>query len=81
MKEEATAIEPGFTTPIGKEGGVEVLHRGKLTCTLRGREAEEFVAKLATSDPVDGQQLMARITGNYKHGTERVATEHPRNRP
>ena len=26
------------------------------------------------------QPLMARITGNYKHGNERLAGEHPRNR-
>lgn len=28
----------------------------------------------------DEQQLMARVTGNYKRGNERVAREHPRNR-
>ena len=28
----------------------------------------------------EGQQLMARVTGNYKRGNERVARQHPRNR-
>lgn len=26
------------------------------------------------------QQLMARVTGNYKRGNERTAADHPRNR-
>jgi len=26
------------------------------------------------------QQSMARLTGNYKHGNERTASTHPRNR-
>jgi hypothetical protein len=28
----------------------------------------------------DGQELMARLTGNYKRGNERLARQHPRNR-
>ncbi len=80
MKDEASASDLGFTSRIRKDGGVEVHHRGKLACTLRGTEAAEFVAELAASGHVDGQQLMARMTGNYKHGNERVAARHPRNR-
>jgi hypothetical protein len=31
-------------------------------------------------DSGDPQELMARITGNYRHGNERTAMNHPRNR-
>ena len=37
-------------------------------------------AFLADVDPGDGQELMARLTGNYRRGNERVARKHPRNR-
>jgi hypothetical protein len=29
----------------------------------------------------DDQELMVRVTGNYEHGNERDAANHPRNRP
>jgi hypothetical protein len=29
---------------------------------------------------IDLQPLMARLTGNYKHGNERLASDHPRNK-
>jgi len=31
-------------------------------------------------DTGDPQELMARLTGNYKHGNERMAKHHARNR-
>jgi hypothetical protein len=44
---------------------------------LRGRRAQEFLDNVVSGDP---QELMARVTGNYKHGNERQARIHPRNR-
>ena len=70
----------GFTWRQRKAGDVEILHHGRLASTLRGTEALDFVAEVQAVDFADGQQLMARITGNYKHGNERKASEHPRNR-
>ncbi len=29
----------------------------------------------------DPQEVMARLTGNYKRGNERTARNHPRNKP
>ena len=70
----------GFTYRSRKSGEVQVLHRGTLASTLRGTEAQEFLGEVSSCSPADAQQLMARITGNYKHGNERLAAEHPRNR-
>ena len=70
----------GFTWRRRKDGDVEVLHRGRLASTLRGNEAVDFLAEANGSELVDLQPLMARLTGNYKHGNERLAGEHPRNR-
>jgi hypothetical protein len=70
----------GFAYRERKGGAVEVLHHGRLACTLRGREALEFLAEARSASPSDAQQLMARLTGNYKRGNERLAAEHPRNK-
>ncbi len=70
----------GFSYRSRKSGEVQVLHRGVLAATLRGADARDFVAEVASCSPADAQQLMARLTGNYKRGNERVAAAHPRNR-
>ena len=70
----------GFAYRSRKSGEVQVLHRGTLASTLRGSDAQEFLAEVSSCSPAEAQQLMARITGNYKRGNERLAAEHPRNR-
>jgi hypothetical protein len=70
----------GFTYRLRKTGEVQVLHHGKLAATLRGTDAVDFLAEVEHGDAADAQQLMARLTGNYKRGNERTASEHPRNR-
>lgn len=70
----------GFTHRQRKNGDVELLHHGRLAATLRGAEAQDFLAELDGADAASAQQLMARLTGNYKRGNERQASQHPRNR-
>jgi hypothetical protein len=47
---------------------VEIRHRGRLAATLRKSAAVKFLDDVDRHDP---QQLMARITGNYRRGNER----------
>ncbi len=56
---------------------VVISHHGRKAITLRGRAAERFAVDVEDEDP---QLLMARLTGNYKHGNERTARNHPRNK-
>jgi hypothetical protein len=70
----------GFDFRRRKNGDVEILHRGRVATTLRGRDAEEFLADGPDATDDATQQLMARLTGNYKRGNERLAQQHPRNR-
>ena len=58
-------------------GSVVITHHSRHASTLRGARAAEFLAEVASGDP---QLVMARWTGNYKRGNERVARDHPRNR-
>lgn len=66
----------GFSFRVAKDGSVHISHRGRPATTLRGRSADDF---LDAVDSGDDQELMARVTGNYKRGNERTAKAHPRN--
>jgi hypothetical protein len=67
---------PGFTYRVISDE-VVISHHGRHATTLRGTAADLFIADVEDDDP---QELMARLTGNYKHGNERTARDHPRNR-
>jgi hypothetical protein len=69
----------GFTFRTLKSGEVHINHHGKHITTLRGRAAIDFISETDHGSFEDQQQLMARETGNYKHGNERLASLHPRN--
>ncbi|WP_020391023.1 hypothetical protein [Kribbella catacumbae] len=58
------------------DGTVRITHHGKPATVLRGARAAEFLAEV-DDDP---QEVMARWTGNYKRGNERMGKNHPRNR-
>jgi hypothetical protein len=75
--EEPTDL--GFRHRSRKNGDVEILHHRRVAATLRGHEAQDFLVE--ASDPLSAgaQQLMARLTGNYKRGNERLASQHHRN--
>ena len=67
----------GFEWERRKNGDVVITHRGRVATTLRGDRAADFVAEAENGD---AQELMARLTGNYKRGNERSARQHLRNR-
>jgi hypothetical protein len=66
----------GFTYQA-RGSDVVIFHHGRIATTLRGARATEFLAEVMGTDE---QELMARLTGNYKRGNERAASKHPRNR-
>lgn len=59
------------------DGTVLITHHGRRATVLRGSRAVAFLEDVGDGD---GQELMARLTGNYKRGNERTAGNHPRNR-
>ena len=71
------ASPEGFSYVRRKNGDVVIRHHVRVATVLRGRKALDFLDETVTSDD---QELMARVTGNYKHGNERDASQHPRNR-
>lgn len=67
----------GFDYTVSATGEVRIRHHGRVATTLRGQRAVDFLDDVWAGDD---QLLMARLTGNYKRGNERVARNHPRNR-
>lgn len=70
-------IPDGFEYDVMASGEVRIRHHGRAAGTLRGHAAASFLEDVLAGDP---QELMARVTGNYRHGNERTAKQHPRNR-
>ena len=70
----------GFSFRSTKDGDVAILRDGAAVTLLRGDSGKSFLAEMREASFADQQQLMARITGNYKRGNERLAASHPRNR-
>jgi hypothetical protein len=63
----------GFSYRVTKDGDVTIFRSGRVVTVLRGVAAQRFVAKADGAPPDAQQQLMARVTGNYKRGNERTA--------
>ena len=70
----------GFAHVVRRDGSVLITHHGAHAATLRGARAAEFLAEVEDAGADAAQESMARWTGNYKHGNERRARQHPRNR-
>ncbi len=76
----ADTTEPGdlgFTFRVRKSGDVVISRDGRTATTLRGAAARRFLEAVADADP---QQIMARLSGNYRRGNERQAAGNARNR-
>ena len=58
----------GFSYTRRKNGEVIIKHNGHKAAVLRGERAKKFLSRVETRDP---QEVMARMTGNYKRGNEK----------
>ncbi len=54
-----------------KDGRVAISWHGKQVTILKGKAAQSFLSKIADCDDYQAQLLMAKATGNFKHGNER----------
>ena len=67
-----------MTSPMGEfdycvtgDRRVRIAWRGKHVVTLAGARARSFLARSAHLEGQALQQLLARVTGNFKRGNER----------
>jgi hypothetical protein len=66
------AAEP-FAYRATRDGVVFISWHGKTVTTLKGKPAATFLGTIANLDTGDAQLLMAKATGHFKHGTERLS--------
>ena len=67
--------EEVFTYRVTKDGKVFISSRGKHVTTLAGKRAGAFIVSIKGADDKEVQLIMAKATGHFKHGNERVAKE------
>jgi len=60
-----------FSYKATKDKKVFISYHNRHVTTLRGSNAEHFLLAMENSDGLEAQLLMAKATGNFKHGNER----------
>jgi len=68
-----------FSYRAAKSGLVHISYNGKIVTTLSGPNSSRFLANVDCADSESAQLTMAKVTGNFKHGSERVSRNHIRN--
>ncbi|MBA2286473.1 MAG: hypothetical protein H0W02_13415 [Ktedonobacteraceae bacterium] len=63
--------EEVFSYRATKDGKVFLYWHQKQIKILKGLAAQAFLEEVSDADPKEAQLIMARITGNFKHGNER----------
>jgi len=61
----------GFAYQFSKQGVINILRQGRNVSNLRGKKASQAALQLEELDFAGQQQLLARLTGNYKRGNEK----------
>lgn len=61
-------------------GELAILRAGRVVTLVRGEAAARLAERLTASNAATVQRLLARATGNYRRGNERLAGDHQRNR-
>ena len=78
-KRDEAEEDLGFSFLETKKGEIRIRRFGRVVAILRGNRAAIFKADHGDLMFDEQQQLMARITGNYKRGNEKQAKNHLRN--
>ena len=64
-----------FSYQETKSGLVLISTQNSVVASLKGKEAQKFLMKIFTLDEAGQQLLMAKVTGAFKFGNERMQKE------
>lgn len=67
--------EEPFSYRVSKDNKVFLFWNDKQVMILKGKESEKFLSKIDRADSFESQLIMAKITGNFKHGNEKMNKE------
>ena len=60
-----------FSYKVLKDNRVIIYWQGKQVTILNGKESNKFLARIENVDLKETQLIMAKVTGNFKHGNEK----------
>lgn len=63
--------EEPFSYNVSKDKKIFIYWSGKLVTILKEKESSKFLARIENTDVKTGQLIMAKATGNFKHGNEK----------
>ena len=63
--------EEPFSYKVSKDKKVFLYWQGKLVMTLKEKDSNKFLARIENADAKEAQLVMAKVTGNFKHGNEK----------
>lgn len=64
--------EEPFSYRVSKDKKVFLFWHEKQVMILKGKESEKFLGKIEKADKLEAQLIMAKVTGNFKHGNENI---------
>ncbi|MBC8059714.1 MAG: hypothetical protein H7Y18_03525 [Clostridiaceae bacterium] len=65
--------EEPFSYDFSKDNKVFIYWHGKQVTILKGKESDRFLSRIKNSDQKEIQLIMAKVTGNFKHGNEKTS--------
>ena len=63
--------EEVFTYRLSKDNKVFIFWHGKQVMILKDKDSLKFLDRISKADAKEAQLIMAKITGNFKHGNEK----------
>lgn len=63
--------EEPFSYKILKDKKIFIYWYGKQVSILKGKASDKFLKQIENSDKKEIQLIMAKVTGNFKHGNEK----------
>ncbi|GKX65346.1 hypothetical protein [Inconstantimicrobium mannanitabidum] len=63
--------EEYFSYKVSKDKNVFLYWYNKQVKILVGKESEKFLSKIENADSKEAQLIMAKVTGDFKHGNEK----------
>ena len=60
-----------FSYSSSKDNKVFIFWHGKQVMVLKGTDGDKFLQRMTSADAKEAQQIMAKVTGNFKRGNER----------
>ncbi len=67
-------LEEPFTFRETKDEKVLIYWHGKQVTILKGQAASKFLRDISSTDSMQAQLVMAKVTGHFKHGNENKNT-------